>query len=58
MGSFAWIEIRVLRINGSLVYHKIFMVYIFSRISKKRELRKNTYSIQMSTFTVYKTRLP
>ena len=30
----------------------IFEVYIFSRIFKKRELRKNMYSAKISTFTV------
>ena len=30
----------------------IFEVYIFSRIFKKRDLRENTYSAKMSTFTV------
>ena len=50
MGIFAWIKIRVLRIFGSLGYHKVlFMVYIFSQIYKKRE---NMYSAKMSTFTV------
>ena len=30
----------------------IFTVHIFSRISKKRDLRKNMYSAKISTFTV------
>ena len=53
MVNFACIKIRVLSITGSLDYYKSnFRGYIFSRIFKKRELRKNMYSKKISTFTV------
>ena len=56
MGNFAWIKIRSLRKTPSIGYHKrkFRSVYIFSRISKKRELRENIYSVKISTFTVNK----
>ena len=31
---------------------EVFEVYIFSRTFKKRKLRKNMYSVKISTFTV------
>ena len=42
MRNFAWIEIRVSRKLALYAIIKvIFVVYIFSQIFKKRELRKN-----------------
>ena len=40
-GIFAWIKIRVLRINGSSGYDKSnFVMYIFLQIFKKREITR------------------
>ena len=56
MGNFDRIETHILNIICSLCYKKlinvIFMVFIFSRISNKRKLRENMFSVKISTFTV------
>ena len=53
MGNFACIKIRVLCIISPMaIIKEVFEVYIFLRISKKRELRENMYTSKIFTFTV------
>ena len=54
MGSFAWIKIHVLRINGSLGYHKrnVHSVHIFVHIYETRITQKY---IQRENFYVHST---